>query len=259
MMYVGMRSPPVEVLEREPVLSDPFPVMRCSCISVEAFRRTIGALAATALVLGVQAGPAAAAAIEPLKDCYVSAGEQEQRRETVTVRGTGFSANSTVDIAVDGVVQVSGKADPVGEFFAEVKAPYQARGQRPFTVTVAERGNPANVATATSDVTALTVNLRPRRAAPGRRVRFRGRGFTGSGAVFAHYLYSGRVRRSIRIARPQGDCGTFTVRRRQIPVRRPRTGDWTLQVDQRRDYSDAPGTNWVRLLIKVREFFRPVD
>ena len=217
------------------------------------------ALGATALVLVIPAAPAAAAEIDALKRCYVSAGEQEPRRETIAVRGRGFTANSEIDIAIDGVVQASGRADAVGEFQADLKAPYQAEGERPFGIVVAERGNPANVATATSSVTALTVNLRPQRARPGRRVRFRGRGFTGEGAVYAHYLYGGRVRRTVRIARPQGDCGTFTVRRRQIPVRRPRTGDWTLQVDQRRDYSDAPGTNWVRLLIKVRQFFRPVD
>jgi hypothetical protein len=233
--------------------------MRCSCIPVGAFRRMMGALAATALVVAVQATPAAAAAIEPLKRCYVSAGDQERSRETVAVRGNGFTADATVDVAVDGIVQVSGQIDAVGEFNAVVKAPHQERGQRLFTVTVAERGNPANVASATTNVSALTVNLRPKRAAPGRRVRFRGRGFTGSGPVYAHYLFGGRERRSVRVARPQGDCGTFTVRRRQIPIRRPRTGDWTLQVDQRRDYSDTPGTNWVRLLIKVREFFRPVD
>ena len=219
----------------------------------------MGALAATTLVLAADAAPAAAAAaIDPLKRCYVSAGEEEQRRETVAVRGTGFTANSFVDIAVDGVVQASGFADPVGDLKADVKAPHQPRGQRRFTVTVAERGNPANVATATTNVSALTVSLRPRRASPSRRVRFRGRGFTGSGTIYAHYLFGGRERRSVRVARPHGDCGTFAVRRRQIPIRRPRTGDWTLQVDQRREYSDAPGTNWVRLLIRVRQFFRPV-
>ena len=190
----------------------------------------MGALAATTLVLAADAAPAAAAAaIDPLKRCYVSAGEEEQRRETVAVRGTGFTANSFVDIAVDGVVQASGFADPVGDLKADVKAPHQPRGQRRFTVTVAERGNPANVATATTN-----------------------------GTIYAHYLFGGRERRSVRVARPHGDCGTFAVRRRQIPIRRPRTGDWTLQVDQRREYSDAPGTNWVRLLIRVRQFFRPV-
>src|SRR5918999_663636 len=146
MMYVGMRAPPMEVLERDAVLSDPFLLMRCCCIPVDTFSRMFGrTLAATALVLGVQAAPAAAAAIAPLKSCYVSAGEQEQRRETIAVRGTGFTANSTVDIAVDGVVQVSGNADALGEFDADAKAPHQPQGQRPFTVTVAERGNPANV------------------------------------------------------------------------------------------------------------------
>jgi hypothetical protein len=215
----------------------------------------MGALAATALVLAIQAAPAAAAAIDPLKPCYVSAGKQEQRRETVVVRGTGFTAGSAIDIAVDGVVQVGGLADPVGEFSAEVKAPHQARGQRPFTVTVAERGNPANVATATSNVTALQVRVRPRRAATTRRVRLTGRGFTADAPVFGHYIYGGQVRKTVRFARRSTKpCGTFSARRRQIPIRRPRTGKWTLQVDQRRDYS-PDHRPWVQVPIRVSQVF----
>jgi hypothetical protein len=216
-------------------------------------------LAATALVLAVQAAPAAAAAIDPLKPCYVSAGAQEQRRETISVRGTGFSADATVDITVDGVVQLSGLANGVGEFRADVKAPHQERGERPFTVTVTERGNPANIVSATSRVTALHVRLRPKRAATTRRVRFIGRGFTADGPVFGHYVFGERLRRTVRLVRRStAPCGRFSVRRRQIPIRRPRTGEWTLQVDQQRDYS-PDHRPWVRVPITVRQFFRPVD
>ncbi len=38
-------------------------------------------------------------------------------------------------------------------------------------------------------------------------------------------------------AGPATACGTFSVRRPQIPILRPRAGKWTLQVDQQKRYS----------------------
>jgi hypothetical protein len=58
------------------------------------------------------------------------------------------------------------------------------------------------------------------------------------------------------VKNPRGECGRFSVRRRQIPVRRPDTGEWTVQIDQRRQYDEQPGTNLVRLLIRVERVFR---
>jgi hypothetical protein len=92
-------------------------------------------------------------------------------------------------------------------------------------------------------------------------VRFRGRGFTGAGAVYGHYLYvradgTRRLRRTVRLARPEGSCGTFAVRRRQIPLRRPRTGLWILQVDQQRDFADQPDSAKVEVEIRVSRTFR---
>jgi hypothetical protein len=60
------------------------------------------------------------------------------------------------------------------------------------------------------------------------------------------------VRRTVRLARrPTGDCGTFSVRRRQIPVVRPKIGKWTLQIDQQRRYSETPDSVFVRITITV--------
>ena len=212
---------------------------------------------ATLVAFAALAAPAAAApTMQPLKPCYVSAGEANDRRERMQIAGTGFTPNALVDVLIDGVAVASGTADPLGELAASVSAPYQDAGERAFTLSVVERENPAQVASAPSRVTALAMTLRPRQARPSKRVRFRGRGFTGQGPVYAHYVFAGRVRKTVRLGRPEGACGTFAVRRRQIPLRRPRTGAWTLQVDQRREYSASPGTNWVRLLIKVRRIFR---
>ena len=60
------------------------------------------------------------------------------------------------------------------------------------------------------------------------------------------------MRRTVRLVRrPGGDCGTFSVHRRQIPVLRPRIGKWTLQVDQQKVYAKAPDSVFVRITITV--------
>ena len=85
---------------------------------------------------------------------------------------------------------------------------------------------------------------------------FRGRGFTGPGTVYAHYLFGGKLRKTVVLAAPQGACGTFTVRRRQIPVRRARIGKWTLRVDQQKAYSPNPASVWVSIPITVERRLR---
>ena len=111
-------------------------------------------------------------------------------------------------------------------------------------------GANAPAATGTSRVTPLSVTIRPTRARPSSRVRFRGRGFTGKGRVYAHYRYKGRTRKRVSF-KPRGACGTFTARKRQIPVARVRTGEWTVQFDQQKKYERKPDTAFVRLKIIV--------
>lgn len=218
---------------------------------------TIRLIALTGLLMAVASAPAVAApSLEPLKACYVSAGEADERREGVVLRGSGFTPNAALHVYIDGLLVMEGQSDVVGGLAATVKAPFLSAGEREFGVTVVERDNPVNAADSVSRVTALSVTLRPREARPSRRVQFRGRGFTGAGPVYAHYVFGGKVRRTVRLTRQAaGPCGTFGVRRPQIPIRRPRTGDWTLQIDQQRRYSADPPTNWVRLLIRVRRVF----
>jgi hypothetical protein len=42
------------------------------------------------------------------------------------------------------------------------------------------------------------------------------------------------------------------VRRRQIPILRPRPGEWTLQVDQQKRWSPEPDSVFVPLPITVQ-------
>lgn len=211
-------------------------------------------LLATSLLVALPAAPAAAASLTPLKACYVSNGEETDQREDVVVEGDGFAASAAVDIYVDGLPAATVPTDPVGVFKAWVDAPYQPQAERPFTVTVTDG---VNVLSLESRVTNLNVIMRPRRSPPNRRVRLRGRGFTRAAPVYAHYVYGGRERRTVRLARrPRGRCGRFAVRRRQIPIDDPRTGRWVVQFDQKRAWAPEPDPVWVRLPIRVVEVFR---
>ena len=210
---------------------------------------TVRLLAAAALALAVGPATAAAATLEPLKPCYVSTGPSAGELEDVTVSGTGFAPESAVEVLVDGVPFGFAPTGSVGEFTLRVDPPHQPRGERAFTV---EARDGLTSVTTQSRVTNLVVAMKPRKAAPSRRVRFRGRGFTQPAPVFAHYLYGGREQRTVRFARrPSGTCGTFDVRRRQIPVDDARTGRWIVQVDQKRAYAPEPDPVWVRLPINV--------
>jgi hypothetical protein len=201
------------------------------------------------LVLACAAASAQAATVEPLKACYVSAGLTDGERETLVIRGEDFGQLGTVEVLFDGVVMGSALTGSVGEFEIRLPAPFQQAGERAFTVTV--RDATAEISQ-TTHVTNLAMTVRPKRATPRRRVRIRGRGFTRKAPVYAHYLFAGSEQATVRLARRStAPCGTFSVRRRLLPVENAANGRWIMQVDQKRTYSPEPDPVWVRRPIDV--------
>jgi len=210
-------------------------------------------LAAVAASLFPQA--AEAASLAPLGACYRSL--DETKRENVPVWGMDFTPGEQVNVYIDSeLVRKEVTVLQDGTVRGDVPAPYQPSGERGFTLTVAEIGNQANTATATSRVTALALRLKPRRAAPSSRVRFIGSGFTDGDMVYAHYVRKGRHRKTVKLGAPEGPCGRISAMRRQIPVKRPALGRWTLQVDNQPTYSAEPVSVFVRLAITVRRVAR---
>ena len=228
-----------------------YPILSAVC----GVLRDVRVLAATVVLLAALAAPARAEVVmDPLKQCYVSDGVLATQRETIDVHAVGFSPLAVLTLQIDGATVDTGISDAFGETTAHEPAPFQGRSERSFTLAVFENLNHNNAALATSRVTNLAVSLRPRRARPSRRVRIKGRGFTADAPVFGHYVFGGKVRKTVRfVDRPVLPCGVFDTRGRQIPVRKPRIGVWTLQVDQQRRYSPQPETNAQRVIIRVRE------
>jgi hypothetical protein len=221
--------------------------------------RTLAGSGALLFALATPAAADAAPAMQPLKPCYVTAEtENGPQSEGVEVAATGFSPNASVDLTIDGAPYPGGqglKANDLGELpVGSLPAPFVEKGRRDFTVTLTEQGNPANTVSATAKSTALGVDVKPKEARPSDRIRFKGLGFTEDKAIYAHYVYKGKPRKTVRMARKPRSCGGFKVRRRQIPVKRPGLGLWTIQFDQSRRFRDPAATPivYVRLDIRVR-------
>jgi hypothetical protein len=196
------------------------------------------------------AAAAHAATLAPLRPCYVSADRSD--REQIQIDAQGFTPNQTATVAIDGaVIWNDRQVNPLGALAGTVPAPFHAKGQRPFTLTITDNANTANTVSAQSLVTALDVRVTPADAKPSSRVRFRGRGFTGGPAVYGHYVRKGRLRKTVLLAATAGPCGTFDVRRRQLPIRHPHTGRWVLQIDQDATWHAEPRSVQVSLVIDV--------
>ena len=205
--------------------------------------------AATLLWLVLLAVPATAATVADLEPCYVSAGQGEDEREQIVISGADFTQESTVDVLFDGVLMGSAPTGSIGEFEIRFPVPFQLKGERRVVVTVRDAVTQVDKVTR---VTNLAMQVIPREATPSRRVRIRGRGFTQAAPVFAHYVFGGKEQKTVRLARRStSPCGTFSAKRRLIPIDGARNGRWIMQVDQKRAYSPEPDPVWVRRPIDV--------
>jgi hypothetical protein len=190
--------------------------------------------------------------LDPLKPCYVAANEAQ--REIVVVHAMGFTPRSKVDVFIDEIQQPEVDALLDGSVSGQLTAPYVENGERDFTLRLTEQGVPTNTITAVSRVTAFMVEQSPKSAKTNERVTFRGRGFTLlPQPVYAHYVFGGRSRKTVNLGMPKGNCGTFSIKRRQFPFKkRPRIGTWTIQFDQLSYYDPAANVQ-VPMEIKVRK------
>lgn len=228
-----------------------YPILSARC----GVLHNVRALVAIPLLLLFMAAPAqATVTMDPLKPCYVSDGDLPTQRERIDVHATGFAPLAALTLQIDGNTEATGTSGAFGEVTASVSAPFEELNEHVFTLLLVENQNPNNFATATARVTNLAVTLRPRQAQPSRRVRFSGRGFTAAAPVYGHYVFGGKLRKTVRFVESSHlPCGTFHARGRQIPVKHPSVGQWTLQVDQQKQYSPHPATNAQRVIIRVRQ------
>jgi hypothetical protein len=208
-------------------------------------------------LLLLPATAAAEPAIGPLKPCYlfdeIDGATGNTISEQIDLTGSGFTPGARIALAIDGNSAGETTADPAGAIATTLYAPIQEKGERDFTITATDPQQ-ASVSV-TSKVSKIGVTASPKTAKATQTVTFTGRGFTVPGApVYAHYVHRGRDRKTVRVAAPTGPCGTFAVRRRQFPIRRPAAGEWTIRFDQdKRFRARARTPHWdLTSLVKYR-------
>src|SRR4051812_39262346 len=91
-----------------------YPILSGICGVVGGVRAPL-TVAVLALGLAVPAQAQTPIAMDPIKPCYVSDGDLPSQRETIHVRATGFTPESTVTLAIDNQVIDHGTADAFGE------------------------------------------------------------------------------------------------------------------------------------------------
>ena len=184
------------------------------------------AMVGTAVVVGTGAcagaAHAAAIAITPAKACYLSG-------EKITLTGNGYTPGYAVEVALDGTSLGQLGADTAGNIAAQITLG-RMRGAKSHALTAVDTTNAANAATASFLATTFQVTVKPLNTRQGRKRTVRGYGFMGMANVFMHVRGPGGYKADSRLARPQGPCGTFGVRRHIV---RPgaRTGKYRVQFD----------------------------
>ena len=225
-------------------------------------RAPLGAAVAAVLLLP---GDAHAATLTPLKACYVTSTDEVQRRDPARAgpdrRQRLHPRRARRHLARRDAR--SGRSRPTRPATSPpqaLEAPYRRKGQRAFRLTATDQANPANTVEAVSNVTALRrqhhAPRRPRRRAA---CASAGAGSPQPGTVYGHYLYRGKVRKTVtaREAAERALRHVLSVKRKQIPISSPRLGQWRLQIDQEKKYRRAPERGRSGSIIRVQRVFKP--
>ena len=166
---------------------------------------------------------AGAATVTTDKACY-RAGEEG------TVSVGEFRSGSTVDATVEGQPMVNLLPDGTGAAsapFTPLASP--ARGDVPETIVATDAGqSPVLTAQTTYRVTATTVTMTPRRAAPSAKVTWKLAGF-GPGTAYLHVARRNAAGKTVtvktlKLGTLAAPCGALTVRTKQLPLPRPEAG-----------------------------------
>lgn len=215
------------------------------------------ALAVTLALAAAVPATASAAQIQTDDDCY------EDNTGSVAVSGSGFEPNQPYQVTLDGKALPggSGTTDAAGGIAGSFPTPELAADNvHAYTLGVVQG---ANLPTTSFSVTPFFADFNPGTGDPKKlHVRFKVFGFAlvdPHPTVYLHYVRpNGKVKRTIRLGRAQGACGTIkqTARKKLFPFHAER-GAWTLQFDTHRAYRKGQGANFLyyRLGVNIRRIF----
>jgi hypothetical protein len=208
-------------------------------------RRSIAAtlhVAATAIaVLSVSteafASEAAAQTVTVDPQCVVN--PNPAKGSPMAVVGTGFTAGDSISLTA-GSADNDATAGTDGAFATAVPAPTLATtgpGERRFTLVAEDETNGTTRAMTSFWVANLAFGTSHAAGKPVRRVTFSFSGFKSGKTIYGHYVH-GRHVITERFGRATGPCGLLKARGQLFPGGHPKHGDYKVQMDQSRRYSN---------------------
>src|SRR5215210_4049663 len=183
--------------------------------------RSLAVVAGAAALALPSAASAAELGVSPQKPCYSSG-------EAVNLLGTGFSPLGSASVTRDGKLLGPLSTDGNGAFNG-VLTLAQNRGRQTRTYTATDGSDPSITASRQIVVSSVFVGLKPASGAPGRILGINARGFTTGKTLWAH-ITRGKSKRTIKLGRLKGACGSLKTRKRLLP-QNAAIGVHTLQFD----------------------------
>ena len=193
-------------------------------------------------VLAALAAAAPAAASPALKldyPCY-----RGGQSGTATV--TDFDPNTDVNVLLDNNALGTSQTDDQGDFTVDFNAPRLPRGVTRDRSRLTAQDQNGIVAEDLFSVVPLSLKATPRSAPWRSRVRFSLGGFIERTSLYEHVVRNGRLVQNILFGTPRAPCGTLTRTVRQLPLRKPKVGAYTLQFDLEASWSrkTSPAVRW---------------
>jgi hypothetical protein len=188
----------------------------------------------------VVAAPAAASpALKLDYPCYRSG-----QNATATV--TDFDANTDVEVLLDNNALGTSQTDDQGDFSVDFNAPRLPKGVTHDRSRITAQDQTGLIAEDLFGVVPLSLKVSPARAPAKAKVRFSLGGFVERTSLYEHVLRNGRQVGNILFGTPRAPCGTLTRTVRQLPMKKPKRGVYTLQFDLESSYdrTTSPAVRW---------------
>jgi hypothetical protein len=193
-------------------------------------RRVVTAFFAATVGTAAFAGAAQAATLTmtPVKACYLAG-------DKVTATATGFTANDPIDFSIDGTTIGQLFADPVGTVGAEVTLGGM-KGVKTHSLTATDANDPALTASKPYTGTTLHIDVTPKHAKAGKKLRVKGYGLLAGKKVYMHVRGPHHYRSDTKVATAKAPCGTFKIHRRIVSAG-ARAGAYKVLFDAKKKFS----------------------
>jgi hypothetical protein len=191
-------------------------------------------IASITLAVAISAGlPAAASAATLTVDapCY-------RQGAPIGFTLAGYTPGDFVTLSYNGGLLDAVQVGPDGSYAGSFDAGRTGDGETVHSTQLVGSDAAGNTASSPVLVSVPFVSVKPANTKPSKMATIKVSGFFDVATLYAHYAYtksdvSHPLRKTIKLGKPRGPCGTLTYRGKLLPFKKPKPGVWEIQVDGR--------------------------